>query len=297
MKILSFYPIHRSWINSIAELFPEHTFDLAECKEISCSSIEKRLWLGNAVPFVSNVQVIGKYGLVNHEHYDLILAWQHEYSRIFSKHKWNKPVIVFIHNTGDSVPKGFKGQVVFNTYYSAEQAGMPTASVYLGVRKASELGKWTGEKAKGCVGNFDLLGSRLQMISQSELMKLLSEKLIEEIRGDIGWSDFIGLRRKLRFNLEIIKRTNCNSFLESMRMGQPCIVPDVRDYNKFIINGDNGFLYRSFKEIEQIVRQLCDDLEYAREIGRKANKTIEQHIDDTKRRTILEEVFKKALGG
>jgi len=295
MKILSFYPIHRSWINSIAELFPEHSFELIENKKIPCGPIERKLWLGEIVPFVSNVKIVGEYGKVDHRNYDLILAWQNVYSSILAKHKWVKPVVLFIHNAGDRPPAKFKGPIVYNTYLSAEQAGDPTAPVYLGVRKASEIGEWTGEIPRGCVGNLDLLAGRRHVIDANFVGKLVSAKLIEQIQGNLAWKDFITIRRKLRFNLEVLQRANCNSFLESMRMGQPCIAPDIRDYNKFITHGDNGFLYKTENDIESIARKLNSDYDYTKQIGLRAKETIETHIDDEKRRKILEKVFEKAL--
>lgn len=297
MKILTWYPIHRTWINSIAELFPDYTFDLAECSQIITATFEKAMWLTDIIPFVPNIKIVGKYGFVEHRNYDLIFSWQWVYERINAKERWDKPIILFIHNAGERAPRGFKGIVVYNTYLSAELAGTPDAPVYLGVRKEEVIGNWTGEIPKGYVGNFDLFVGRLPLFSFEEVRKLVRNGLIEEMHGQLKWNDWMTHRRKLRFYLEILKRANCNAFLEAMRMGQPCIVPDTRDFNRFIQHGENGFLYKKPEEIEGIVKELCLNYDLAKEIGRKAKISIEKEINDEKRKKLLEKVFKMALEG
>ncbi len=74
--------------------------------------------------------------------------------------------------------------------------------------------------------------------------------------------------------------TSCKSgikYLENSAAGKPGVYQDMRQYQAYIKNGQNGYLASTEQEWYKAIKRLIDDKEHRRLVGQNAFKTIENH--------------------
>ena len=291
MKILSFYPIHVSWINGVAELLPKDKICLAPSGE-PVSKVEQEMWMSGINPFRSNIEITSKsFDQIRQKDYDVCLLWWAVWSKAKLEERIQIPAVWQTLNYGESPPEYWEGPILYNTWGAKEGCGRP-GEVYFAINSKSVLGKWNGKIPKGTSVNKRWLDFTYDMILYNGLV---TQGWLEEYDGMVPFEELMKIRNNHRFYIEVnTHRYACNAVLEAMRSGMPVIAPNKPDYNRFIKDWESGILYNSPDQALLYAQQLCEDYTLAKRIGAKAEIQAETFLDDALRRKILLNAFKEA---
>jgi len=296
MKILSYYPIHRTFLNSIASLFPETEFDLARTPQIVLGECEK-IWDKNLIPFENNIHILDEgWDKVDDSKYDLRITWYP--TEQFLSRNWSIPSVYVVLNRGDPVLLGNESVIIYNT-----QQPTPKKHIYLTVG-SSHVGRWTGEDNRTYFvdqkswkvrwSNKTIIGNWASMLIET----------LEEIRmrvpfyfplEQVPWEMWMAKRRELRAYIEISIRAMSSTFFESLLMGQPTVVPNWPEFNSVIKHGENGLLYRTKEECTHMAGLLINDYDLAKKLGAAGRETAEAIAGDDIRKKQWTEAFNLAL--
>jgi len=297
MRILSFHPIHRTWINSLAELFPEHSFELVT-NPVHLSPKEQTMWESDMFPFVPNITHINKrLNEIQQDDYDLFITWQAIWmASPIRNFGWKIPGILFFHNVGEFPPQDWHhGPFVYNTNLTKARINKP-GEVFICVRKKEAIGTWTGEVPKVYHINEILLKmGGLPFLYKDAYTRLKTDGYLYQFSSDMTWDSYCREREKLTAFIELfINRLNSCTFVEALRMGQPTIVPNKPDYNVFETQ-EGAMLFNTEQEAYNYSVQLTNDHELAEKIGKKGQEIFESYAADDIRREKMKKVFEEVL--
>lgn len=294
-RILSFYPIHRTFINGIAELFPGVKFDLATIPGMTQYEWQK-IWETNLVPFEKNVRVVGGPETIDASRYDLRITWP-DAERLAKPSYPDIPSVCVILNRGETAPENID-VVVQNTKVNPSDR-----QIYL-TTGGSGLPKWTGEDNR-CYftdqadwnarwGNSNIIGGWANTL----------QRTLDEVRGRVNFyfppepipqKIYAMKRARLKAYVEISLRAISSTWMESLFMGQPTIVPDWPEFNTIIRHNENGFLYKNLDECSHYAWLMIYDENFAQEIGNAGRETVERIAGNDVRRKQWTEAFNLAL--
>jgi hypothetical protein len=301
MRILSYYPIHKTFLNSIASLFPNTKFDLARTPQIICGEYAK-IWNENFIPFESNIHILDeKWNEIDDSKYDLRITWFNTEQCLLRK--WSIPSVYVALNRGDPVLEN-QDVVIYLTKFVPEGKHSTTnRQIYLTVG-SSHVGRWTGEDNRAYF--IDQEDWKLRWSNKTVIGSWASTLIetLEEVRSRVPfyfpekrtpWETWITERQKLRVYVDISFRAICCTFFESLFMGQPVVVPNWPEFNLIIKHGENGFLYRTKEECARLAGLLINDYDLARKLGAAGRETAERIAGDDIRRKQWTEAFNLAL--
>jgi glycosyltransferase involved in cell wall biosynthesis len=294
-RILSFYPIHGTFINSIAELFPEIEFDLATIPGITRYAWQK-IWETDLVPLEKNIHVVGGPETIDASHYDLRITWP-DIEKLAKPTHPNIPSVCVILNRGETAPESVD-VVVQNTKVNSSDR-----QIYL-TTGGSRLPKWTGEDNR-CYftdkadwnarwGNESIIGSWAHTL-QDTLNEVMGRVNFYFPPEPIPQKIYAMKRARLKAYIEISLRAISSTWMESMFMGQPTIVPDWPEFNTIIKHNENGLLYKNLDECAHYAWLLIYDENLAQKIGSAGRETVERIAGNDVRRKQWAEAFNSAL--
>ena len=301
MKILSYYPTHQTFLNSIASLFPKTEFDLARTPEIVPPDYGK-IWNKNLISFEGNIRILNeKWNEVDDSKYDLRITWFNT-ERILLR-KWSIPSVYVILNRGDPVLESQNVVIYLTSFVPERKHPTPNRHIYLTVG-SSHVGRWTGKDNRAYFIDQEDWEARW---SNKTVIGSWASTLIETLQEvrmrvpfyfpteRVPWEMWMAKRQALRVYVEISIRAISCTFFESLLMGQPTIVPNWPEFNLVIKHGENGFLYRTKEECADLTSLLINDYDLAKKLGAAGRETANRIAGDDVRKKQWTEAFNLAL--
>lgn len=291
-RILMFYPTHRTAVNSIAELFPDISFEMVVVPEVlrTCPILgtDNELY-----PFEPNVKVLDlKWNEVDEYYYNCYIITQHVAP--FVTRKWNIPGISLALNVGEPPFRGCNWNVA-NTFSAYAQLPSNKTLIVPTVGKKS-VGSWVGSERMAYFINKNSFIERIGVSWNPEFMLYLKSKVPFSMVPDLlPRKEYLDYRRKQTVYVELSNRVISCMLCESMMMGQPVVAPNMHDYNYLIDNGKTGFLYESMEQAKSQINYLIENRVLAEDIGRGAFFRAEKLFGDDVRRSRWTEVFDKVM--
>lgn len=295
-RILMFHPTHRTAVNSIAELFPEISFELALVPERPADPREVLCVDGGLQPLESNVKMLDRtWREVDDWDYDLHIsypgmAW-------IARREWRIPGILLFLNAEDPFLTGF-GWYVANTYSTYDKLpAIRNRSLIFPTVGRKSVGDWVGDYAGAYFMNERNFSDRQGLFWDRAFLDFLSLRVPFSRTDDfVPWAEYMDYRRRMRVYVELSRRKISCALLESMMMGQPVIAPDANDWNRIITNGRDGLLYRDRDEAADMIMSVNGDIEFARKLGAEGRRRAEELAGDDVRRALWREAFRGATG-
>lgn len=295
-RVLMFHPTHRTAVNSIAELFPEISFEMALVPELAAGDPETLRREESISPLERNVRILDKsWKDVDDGDYDLYISYPGMAWVV--RRGWRIPGVLLFLNAEDPFIPGFAWYVA-NTYstYDKLPAIRNRSHIFptLG-RKA--VGDWVGDWSGAYFINDKSFSDRQGVVWDKAFLDFLSLRVpFSRTEGLLPWAEHMAYRRRMRVYVELSRRKISCALLESMMMGQPVIAPDADDWNRVITNGKDGLLYGNRDEAADMIMSVNDDIAFARKLGAEGRKRAEEIAGDDVRRVAWERAFKGATG-
>jgi len=286
-KVLMFYPYHATVINSVSELFPEISFELAWLPEFGIHDVF------NVSPLESNVKILEyTWKDVEEDNYDFLIVSKCIYYVMWRR--WHIPGVSITLNAGDKIVKGCKWNIA-HTYQTFEGNEHNTTLIFQTVGKKS-VGDWVGTDKRAYFINEKSFKEREGKIWDRTFYEYLIQKVpFSTLPGFLPRQEYLDYRRMLGVYVELSNRAYNCQFMESMMMGQPVVVPDIPDYNKIVEHGKNGLLYKTKEEAKDMILFALKDDGITNEMGKNAYLKAESIAGNEVRRKAWLEVFSKVI--
>lgn len=296
-RILMFHPTHKTAVNSVAGLFPDTSFELATVPEIPLGPREALATDGKLYPFEANARILGEtWREVDENEYDLYITYPGMAAIV--RRQWRIPGVLMFLNAEDPIHPGFCWYVAntFSTFEKLAAHGIPNRSHIFPTIGRKAVGDWTGEDKRAYFINDGSFADRAGVVWRPDSQNFLSGEVpFSRVPGLLPWGEYLEYRRKLRAYVELSNRAVSCMVLEAMMMGQPVVVPDMRDWNVIVRHGESGLLYGAIDRIPGLVRALISDDDLARAIGAGGRKRAEELAGDPVRKAAWTKIFAEVL--
>lgn len=251
--------------------------------------------LGNKIPWGENVKEIPAEEIAK-EDFDCVIyqsqsGFQDDAPRLLTPSQRALPSIYIEHDPPRPYPvdtehwfRHDRGILVHVTHYNAlnwDAAGMPTRVIEHGV-PVDPLVHYTGERPGGItvINGLAKRGRRMgaDLFEWSrrqvplDLIGMQSEALGG--LGEVGNLEVAATMARYRFFYTPIRYTSLGlALVEAMLIGMPVVGVAATELPTVIVNGVNGFVHTDKHQIVDVMRQLIDEPELARQWGEAGRQT------------------------